>query len=181
MGYAKEIKYQLCKRIVDEQISVEEASLECGASIATIKKWVHLYKENPDIAFKKKDISGGVEKELQGTQGLINVVREQFLMSEKQMSEEAYKRYVAKVGHELGASDIENNADTILKELLFSLPKECRKLVEIGQGLSKMTPTGIIGVDESIIDTCHFGIGDAEKCGLHLDVVVSKPLIQEYK
>ncbi len=68
-----------------------------------------------------------------------------------------------------------------LKELLFSLPKECRKLVEIGQGLSKMTPTGIIGVDESIIDTCHFGIGDAEKCGLHLDVVVSKPLIQEYK
>ncbi len=49
-----------------------------------------------------------------------------------------------------------------LKELLFSLPKECRKLVEIGQGLSKMTPTGIIGVDESIIDTCHFGIGDGK-------------------
>lgn len=128
MGYAKEIKYQLCKRIVDEQISVEEASLECGASIATIKKWVHLYKENPDIAFKKKDIQGGVEKELQGTQGLINVVREQFLMSEKQMSEEAYKRYVAKVGHELGTSDIENYADTILKELLFielDYYKEC--------------------------------------------------------
>ena len=68
-----------------------------------------------------------------------------------------------------------------LKEILFSLPKECHKLVELGQGLSKMTPTGLIGVDESIIDTCHFGIGDAGKCGLHLDVVVSNPLIQEYK
>lgn len=65
-----------------------------------------------------------------------------------------------------------------LKEILFSLSKECRKLLELGQGLSKMAPTGLIGVDESIIDTCHFGIGDAEKCGLHLDVVVSKPLIQ---
>lgn len=128
MVYAKELKYQLCKRIVDEQISVEEASLECGASIATIKKWVNIYKENPNIAFKKKDIQGGVEKELQGTQGLINVVREQFLMSEKQMSEEAYKRYVAKIGYELSASDIENDADAILKELLFTeldYYKEC--------------------------------------------------------
>lgn len=114
--YAKEIKYQICKRIVEKEISVEKASLECGASIGTIKKWVNLYEKDPDNAFKKKDIEGGVEKELQGTQGLINVVRGQFLLSEKQMSEEAYRRYVVNIGHELEPSDIENDADTILKE-----------------------------------------------------------------
>lgn len=128
MVYAKEIKYQICKRIVEKEISVEKASLECGASIGTIKKWVNLYEKDPDNAFKKKDIEGGAEKELQGTQGLINVVREQFLLSEKQMSEEAYRRYVVKIGHELESSDIENDADTILKELLFlelEYYKEC--------------------------------------------------------
>ena len=128
MVYAKEIKYQICKRIVEKEISVEKASLECGASIGTIKKWVNLYEKDPDNAFKKKDIEGGVEKELQGTQGLINVVRGQFLLSEKQMSEEAYRRYVVNIGHELEPSDIENDADTILKELLFlelDYYKEC--------------------------------------------------------
>jgi len=66
-----------------------------------------------------------------------------------------------------------------LKGKLFSLPAECRELVELGHGLSKMTPTGLIGVDESIIDTCHFGIGDGAKCGVHLDVVVNAPTITE--
>ena len=56
---------------------------------------------------------------------------------------------------------------------------ECRELVELGQGLSKMEPTGLIGIDESIIDTCHFGIGDSEKCGLHLDVVISNPTLEK--
>ena len=119
MGYARELKYQLCKRIVDETITVEEASTECGATVVTIKKWVKLYTEDPINAFKKKDIEGGVEKELQGTQGLINVVREQFLLTEKQMSEEAYRRYISKIGRELETADIEKDADTILKELLF--------------------------------------------------------------
>ena len=128
MVYAKETKYQICKRIVEEEISVEEASLECGASTGTIKKWVSLYEKDPDYAFNKKDLEGGVEKELQGTLGLIIVVREQFLLSEKQMSEEAYRRYVIKIGHALKSSDIENDADTILKELLFlelDYNKEC--------------------------------------------------------
>lgn len=65
-----------------------------------------------------------------------------------------------------------------LKQKLFALPEECRELVELGQGLSKMNPTGLIGVDESIIDTCHFGIGDGGKCGLHLDIVIKKPCIR---
>ncbi len=66
-----------------------------------------------------------------------------------------------------------------LKEKLFALPIECREIVELGQGLSKMNPTGLIGVDESIVDTCHFGIGDGEKCGVHLDVVISNPTINK--
>lgn len=66
-----------------------------------------------------------------------------------------------------------------LKNKLFALPKKCRILVELGHGLSKMTKTGLIGVDESIIDTCHFGIGDGASSGVHLDVVVSKPSICE--
>lgn len=65
-----------------------------------------------------------------------------------------------------------------LKEKLFALPPACRELVELGQGLSKMEPTGLIGVDESIIDSCHFGIGDGGKCGVHLDVVIGDPTIQ---
>lgn len=128
MGYARELKYQICKRIHDEEITLEEATVECGAAIATIKKWIKLYTTDPINAFKKKDIEGGVEKELQGTQGLINVVRKQFLLTEKQMSEEAYQRYITKIGHELETSDIEKDADTILKELLFlelDFYKEC--------------------------------------------------------
>lgn len=65
------------------------------------------------------------------------------------------------------------------KEKLFSLPIECRKMVELGQGLSKMEPTGLIGVDESIIDSCHFGFGDGWKCGTHLDVVIKNPIIKQ--
>jgi len=66
-----------------------------------------------------------------------------------------------------------------LKEKLFALHPDCRKLVELGQGLSKMSPVGITGVDESIIDTCHFGFGDGGNCGVHLDVIVSCPTIQD--
>lgn len=66
-----------------------------------------------------------------------------------------------------------------LKEKLFALHESCRILVELGHGLSKMTPTGLIGVDESIVDTCHFGIGDGATCGVHLDVVISNPTIKE--
>ena len=66
-----------------------------------------------------------------------------------------------------------------LKEKLFSLSPDCRKLVELGQGLSKMKPTGLTGVDESIIDSCHFGFGDGGECGVHLDLVIMEPTIKE--
>ncbi|MDE5578164.1 MAG: hypothetical protein K2J11_12355 [Oscillospiraceae bacterium] len=65
------------------------------------------------------------------------------------------------------------------KEKLFGLPGDCRRIVELGQGLSDMEPTGLIGVDESIIDSCHFGFGDGGNCGTHLDVVISKPTIEQ--
>lgn len=61
-------------------------------------------------------------------------------------------------------------------ELLLRLPEDARTLVELGQGLSDMTPTGLIGVDESILDTCHFGFGHHEN-GTHTDVVIRKPAI----
>lgn len=57
-------------------------------------------------------------------------------------------------------------------------------LVEFGKGLSSMAPTGIIDVDESIINTCHFGIGDGvgfgidNEASIHLDVVIHKPEIK---
>ena len=38
-----------------------------------------------------------------------------------------------------------------------------------------MTPTGIIGIDESIIDTYHFGIGDG--VGYGIDNEASIPLM----
>lgn len=70
-----------------------------------------------------------------------------------------------------------------LKQTLFSLEPECRILVELGKELAKMTPTGIIGIDESIIDTCHFGFGDGIRFGIntvasiHLDVVLDRPKV----
>lgn len=72
-----------------------------------------------------------------------------------------------------------DNMAVEFKNKLFDLPMECRKMVELGQGLSKMEPTGLIGVDESIIDSCHFGFGDGWKCGSHLDVVIKKPTIKQ--
>lgn len=128
MGYTRELKLKICKRVCDKDITIEEASSECGATIPTVKKWVKLYNEDPVKAFRKKDIEGGVEKEFQGTQGLINIVREQFLLTEKEMSEEAYKRYITKIGHEINATDIKKDADAILKDLLFvelDFYKEC--------------------------------------------------------
>lgn len=64
-----------------------------------------------------------------------------------------------------------------LKEKLFSLPEDCRRLTELGQGLSDLEPTGLIGVDESILHSCHFGFGDGG-CGTHLDLVLSSPVIR---
>ncbi|MBQ7850349.1 MAG: hypothetical protein IJ343_11540 [Clostridia bacterium] len=60
--------------------------------------------------------------------------------------------------------------------LLQTLPEDSRTLVELGQGLSAMNPTGLIGVDESILDTCHFGFGHHEN-GTHTDVVIRNPEI----
>lgn len=64
-----------------------------------------------------------------------------------------------------------------LKQQLFALPEDCRQLVELGQGLSNMEPTGLIGVDESILSSCHFGFGDGGSCGVHLDMVIASPVI----
>lgn len=36
MGYAKEMKYQICKRLVEEEITIEKAMITCGASKSTI-------------------------------------------------------------------------------------------------------------------------------------------------
>lgn len=60
--------------------------------------------------------------------------------------------------------------------LLCRLPEDARTLVELGQGLSRMAPTGLIGVDESIIDTCHFGFGHHAN-GTHTDVVIREPVM----
>lgn len=61
-----------------------------------------------------------------------------------------------------------------LKDELWKLPDNCRKIVELGIGLSRMTPSGIIGIDESIAGTCHFGIGNGSdnNAPIHLDVVI---------
>ena len=81
--------------------------------------------------------------------------------------------------------DVLNNKE--LKIVLFNLEEEARMLVELGIGLSKMNPTGIIGIDESMIRTCHFGIGDGScvnienRASIHLDVVLDNPRIEILK
>ncbi|HOB41842.1 MAG: hypothetical protein WBL79_09970 [Bacillota bacterium] len=73
-----------------------------------------------------------------------------------------------------------------LRNLLWTLPRSSRHVVELGIGLSNITPTGYIGADECIAGTCHFGIGDNRFYGgrnaspIHLDVVVDRPRIKRY-
>ena len=62
-----------------------------------------------------------------------------------------------------------------LREGLDRLDKGLQTLVELGHGLSDLIPTGIIGVDESMNGTCHFGIGSRDP--YHVDVVVRNPSI----
>ena len=62
-----------------------------------------------------------------------------------------------------------------LKSGLDKLDKKLQTLVELGHGLSDLTPTGIIGVDESMNGTCHFGIGSRNP--YHVDVVIANPQI----
>jgi len=76
----------------------------------------------------------------------------------------------------------------LLKKHLSEIEDEASAIVELGIGLSQMEPTGIIGIDESIFNTCHFGIGDGSfygidnKSSIHLDVVLTIPqvLINSY-
>ncbi len=69
----------------------------------------------------------------------------------------------------------------ILTKEFFSWKENCRLIVELGFGLSNMIPTGLIGVDESILETCHFGFGDNRLYGgnneapIHWDVVIQQP------
>lgn len=60
-----------------------------------------------------------------------------------------------------------------LRRGLRALPPDAACVVELGHGLSDIEPTGIIGVDESMAGTCHFGIGDGTL--YHLDVVLANP------
>lgn len=60
-----------------------------------------------------------------------------------------------------------------LKAGLDKLDSKLRLVVELGHGLSDLAPTGIIGVDESMNGTCHFGIGNFDP--YHVDVVVRNP------
>ena len=62
-----------------------------------------------------------------------------------------------------------------LKNGLDKLDKNLQVLVELGHGLSDLAPTGIIGIDESMNGTCHFGIGNRNP--YHVDVVISNPTI----
>lgn len=62
-----------------------------------------------------------------------------------------------------------------LRDGLARLDPALQAVVELGHGLSDMAPTGIIGVDESIRGTCHFGIGSRDP--YHVDVVVRDPCI----
>lgn len=66
-----------------------------------------------------------------------------------------------------------------LKTELWKLPINCRKVVELGFGLSQMTPSGIIGINESIAGTCHFGFGNGSgnDAPIHLDVVVNNVIV----
>ena len=69
-----------------------------------------------------------------------------------------------------------------LKFEFSKLPVNSRKIVEFGVGLSQMKPSGIIGIDEGIIGTCHFGFGSGNNndAPIHFDVVVNDFIVECY-
>lgn len=71
-----------------------------------------------------------------------------------------------------------------LQAHLTELGQANRTVVELGFGLSQGEPTGIIGADECLQGTCHFGIGDDSFFGsknpakAHLDWVIREPRVE---
>lgn len=119
MKYSRDFKYSVCKDGDKNSLSVKDLSTKYSVPIATIKNWVNIYISDPFNAFKKPDITGGLSNEMQRSSGLIKIVRSEYLCGEKEMSETAYSEYCIKIGKtELKKSDIETDADEILKELL---------------------------------------------------------------
>jgi len=70
-----------------------------------------------------------------------------------------------------------------LEACFAGLGRPNRLLVELGFGLSQGSPTGLIGPDECLQGTCHFGFGDdgfygkVNRAEIHLDLVCREPSV----
>ena len=115
-GYSRDIKRDICEKISRGTLTVDGAALLCGASQNTVKGWVKKYNADP-MCFKRKDISGGLNEELQSSNGLIAMARSSVMPNEKEMSELAFKQY-QKIHTDFDASVLSTSADEVLKELL---------------------------------------------------------------
>jgi len=71
-----------------------------------------------------------------------------------------------------------------LNRCLAALGTKSRLIVELGFGLSEGTPTGMIGPDECLQGTCHFGVGNdffysgTNDAPIHLDLVLQDPQVE---
>ncbi len=71
-----------------------------------------------------------------------------------------------------------------LKRCFEPYGKADRLVIELGFGLSQGQPTGMIGADECLQTTCHFGIGDdffyggTNPANTHLDWVIKNPKVE---
>ncbi|AZR74247.1 hypothetical protein BBF96_13065 [Anoxybacter fermentans] len=71
-----------------------------------------------------------------------------------------------------------------LKDCFDKVEKNAHMIVELGFGLSTGTSIGWAGADESLQNTCHFGIGNdlfyggSNDVAMHLDVVIKSPEVE---
>lgn len=168
----------------ESQVTVKsETGTNISFRINKFGSFNHFINENSDIAFlPPSEIYAGIH--LWSANGEIVVdltlgqlYREGKMLEKFGLISSSFKLIVnnGKIINVLG--------NDILQQHLSKIENEASAIVELGIGLSQMEPTGIIGIDESILNTCHFGIGDGSfygidnKSSIHLDVVLKNPQI----
>lgn len=114
--YTRDEKKELCVNIIEGKTTANEVAAQLGASLATVKRWIEKYRNDPQ-GFKKKDIVGGIKDELQKSNGLIELVRNTVLPDGENMSRLGFDKYLS-LHPDFDITKPSFNADEILKELL---------------------------------------------------------------
>lgn len=106
------------KAIVEEILGGADKTIICqhnSLNTKTVTKWIKKYNADSKV-FDDKPLES-IKEELQGN-GIIKILKPDFIGSTKFMAETALIRYEKRQGHSLTRDEIMNNTDEVLKNLL---------------------------------------------------------------